>query len=525
MKHLAITWLMAMGMVLTGIGVDRTLADEIKVIRADNIYAKGTAECPDAVVTANGDIIVVFANHGDVQPGAESLFIRSSDGGKTWSDVYLKIGADDPSETGTAVYDLFKLDNGHLLAARTDIYMPGGQLSKHQTTRLNILQSTDNGKTFNKISSVKFPKGELAAPYGPMVKLADGSIIMPGFIQNVGNGYWQTRDSGKTWSDFRVVWQDPPEGVKQHLWFNETAYEVLKDGSIVAIARNDVNDLFYRIESKDNGRTWSKPLPLAILGGSPALQLMADGSLIIAIRDAGRVGLNIYQSHDAGNNWRYLFSLQAPEGVPALPNQRWDRPKVDQSWQPGEGHTGYPAIVELPDGNVYVISHVHNIHSPPAAPGRDTYGLMGHLISNPKNNTLAGSEQVFPMSQIGAILRAQIISGPAAAPALIDASAGGGLQMTPQRIENRTSNDAEVHQDEDDIFYILDGGATFHLGGTLHDTWTYSPGNQAGHEQKGAREYVVGPGDVVFVPRGTVHRITCPDGFVEVLMIKRSESK
>lgn len=124
---------------------------------------------------------------------------------------------------------------------------------------------------------------------------------------------------------------------------------------------------------------------------------------------------------------------------------------------------------------------------------------MGHLISNPRNNTLAGLEQVFPMSQIGAILRAQIISGPAAAPALADASVGKGLQITPQRIENRTSNDAEVHQDEDDIFYIIDGSATFHLGGTLHDTWTYSPGNMAGHEQKGAREYVVGPGDVVFV--------------------------
>ncbi|MCC6423218.1 MAG: exo-alpha-sialidase [Phycisphaerales bacterium] len=525
MKYAAITLLMAIGMVLTGLEGNWACADPIKVLRADNVYAKGTAECPDAVVAANGDIIVVFANHGDVQPGAESLFIRSSDGGKTWSDVYLKIGADDPSETGTAVYDFLLLDNGNILAARTDIYMPGGDLHKHQTSRLDILQSTDNGKTFNKLSSVRYPKGELAAPYGPMVKLADGSIIMPGFIQNVGNGYWQSRDQGKSWSDFRVVWQDPPEGVKQHLWFNETAYEVMADGMIVAVARNDVNDVFYRIESKDNGRTWSKPQPLAILGGSPAMQLMADGSLIIAIRDAGRVGLNIYQSHDAGQNWRYLFSLQAPEGVPPLPNQRWERPKVDQAWQPGEGHSGYPAIVKLPDGNIYIVTHVHNIHSPPAAPGRDTYGLMGHLLNNPKDDKTAGAEQVFPASQIGAILRAQIISGPTVAPALIDSTVGNGMQITPQRIENRTSNDAEVHQNEDDIFYIIDGSATFHLGGTLHDTWTYSPGNQAGHEQKGAREYVVGPGDLVFVPRGTVHRITCPNGFVEVLMMKRAEKQ
>lgn len=64
---------------------------------------KGQPNAPDMVVADNGDIIVVFSNHGDVQPGNESLFIRSTDGGKTWSDVYLKIGPDDPSETGTAV--------------------------------------------------------------------------------------------------------------------------------------------------------------------------------------------------------------------------------------------------------------------------------------------------------------------------------------------------------------------------------------------------------------------------------------
>jgi quercetin dioxygenase-like cupin family protein len=146
---------------------------------------------------------------------------------------------------------------------------------------------------------------------------------------------------------------------------------------------------------------------------------------------------------------------------------------------------------------------------------------MGHLLSNPKDGKTAGAGQVFPASQIGALFRAQIISGEAAASQLVDGSVLPGMQITPQRIENRTSTDAEVHQAEEDIFYILDGKATFHLGGTLHDTWTYSPGNQAGHEQRGATEYEVGPGDLVVIPRGTVHRITCPDGFVEVLVIKR----
>jgi quercetin dioxygenase-like cupin family protein len=128
------------------------------------------------------------------------------------------------------------------------------------------------------------------------------------------------------------------------------------------------------------------------------------------------------------------------------------------------------------------------------------------------------------VAQIGTLLRGQKFTGPAAVAALVNKSQGLGMEITPLRIENRTSADAEVHAAEEDIFYVLDGAAAFHLGGTLHDTWEYSPGNQAGHEQRDATEYVVGAGDVVVIPRGTVHRITCPDGFVEVLMIKRLEN-
>ncbi len=523
MKITAIRWAMGIGLALALSGYNAVNASEPRVTRSDNVYAKGTAEGPDAVVAANGDLIVTFMNHGDVMPGCEALFIRSSDGGKTWSDVHLKYAASDPREHGVGVGGLLRRKDDALLAARIEVYMPGGQVQLHQTTKIDILLSKDHGKSFEPFSTLKFPQGKLAGPYGPMVQLADGSIILPGYIENVGNGYWQTQDDGQTWSDFRVVWKDPPEGVKEKLWFNETSYEVLKDGSILALARNDVNDVFFTIESKDHGKTWSDPRPTNIIGGSPALHRMADGSVILAHRDAGRPGLSISRSTDGGKNWRYLYHLPAAEGIPPLPNPHWSRPAVDQAWQPGEGHVGYPALVDLPDGTIYAVWHVHNKNSPPAAPGRDTYGLAGNVLSNPVDDKPDTAATVFPASQIGAILRAQVISGPGATASLVDSSAKLGLQITPQRIENRKSNDAEVHADEDDLFYVLDGTATFHLGGTLHDTWVYSPGNQAGHEQRDATEYVVGAGDLVVVPRGTVHRITCPNGFVEVLMLKRLE--
>lgn len=519
MKRTAVKFVSALGLVLALAGA--AMASEPRVLRSDNVYAKGTAECPIAVVAGNGDLIVTFANHGDVMPGCEAPFIRSSDGGKTWSDVYLKFSPDDPKEHGVAVFGLLRRKDDAILAMRIEIQCPGGQVGAHRTAKLEILLSKDNGTSFETISKLNFPEGKMAAPYGPMVQLADDSIIMPGFIEQVGNGYWRTTDGGKTWSDFRTVWKDPPEGVRQNLWFNETAYEVLKDGSIIALARNDVNDLLYAIESKDHGKTWSEPCATNIVGGSPALLRMADGSVILAHRDAGRPGLTISRSTDGGKTWHYLYALPVAEGIPDLPNPRWSRPAVDLAWQPGEAHVGYPALVTLADGNIYAVWHVHNRNSPPAAPGRDTYGLAGNLLSNSTEAVACNGGEIFPVSQTGAILRAQVISGPGATASLVNIP--GKLRITPQRVENRTNADAEVHANEDDIFYILDGKATFHLGGTLHDTWEYSPGNQAGHEQRGATETVVGPGDLVFVPRGTVHRLSCPDGFVEMLMIKRAE--
>jgi quercetin dioxygenase-like cupin family protein len=149
------------------------------------------------------------------------------------------------------------------------------------------------------------------------------------------------------------------------------------------------------------------------------------------------------------------------------------------------------------------------------------YSIVGNVISNSKDEPTVNGAAVYPVAQVGTLLRGQKIVGPAAVAQLISKSQGLGLEMTPLRIENRTDREAEMHSAEDDIFYILDGAATFHLGGTLQDTWEYSPGNTAGHKQRNATEYKVAAGDIVVVPRGTAHRITCPDGFVEVLVIKR----
>lgn len=490
------------------------------VTRTDVVFDGDTALLADAVVAENGDLIVSVETRGDVKPGATALFVRSTDGGKTWSDVYLAMPPDDPATQGVSLTSMIRRDDGVILACRMIVEMPEG-LGSRKTLSIDVLASEDNGRTFNELASVPIDPAGLNGPYMEMVALPNDSLIMPGFVQNRGNGYWESKDGGRTWSKFRVVWDDPPKDAKQNLWFNETAYVVTGDTSILAVARNDLDKVFYSIRSNDLGRTWTEPKALNLVGGSPALHRLENGTLLLAYRDAAAPGLALAVSDDQGEHWRFDRHLPVPESLPKLHAAHWTRPADDQHWQPLEGHFGYPAFVDLPDGDVYVVSHVHNSNMN-VGPGKDSFTAVGHVIS--LKDAEVASEQLFSAAQIGTLLRAQQRTGSPAVAALIDTQQGEGLSITPLRIENRTSSEGELHDNEDDLFYILDGEATFHLGGELVQPREYGPGNRAGKSVSGdVRDYVVGAGDLVFIPRGTVHRITCPGGFVEVLVIKRAD--
>jgi hypothetical protein len=259
-----------------------------EVTRSDSVHVQGTALCPNMVVAANGDLIVTFTNKGDVLPPTETIFVRSMDGGKTWSDEYLRYAPDGSNkDDGVSVGGMLTMDDGAILAYRLTIVTPDGELgSAPRKTKVEILRSRDNGATFDVVGILKERQDTLVAPYGPMIKLADGQILMGGFIENVGNGYWLSKDNGDTWGEFNNIWKDPPEGAKRNLWFNETAYIVLPGGKILSVARNDTDKIFYTVESEDNGATWINQRATNIGGGSPALHVMANGTVPVICRSA-----------------------------------------------------------------------------------------------------------------------------------------------------------------------------------------------------------------------------------------------
>jgi mannose-6-phosphate isomerase-like protein (cupin superfamily) len=493
------------------------------VLRSDLISGHETPVLQvDTVVAANGDIIVSGEEMGDTIPGDRVSFFRSGDGGSTWTGPYLTLEADNPTCHGVSVTSMNRRDDGVILMCRGTYASPTG-LENRKVLSQDVLASRDNGLTFTFLSSVPIHPAGLNAPYLNMVLFPGGDLIMPGFVENLGCGYWRSDDGGASWHDFRVVWQDPPNGASDPLWFNETSYVVTDNGPIVAVARNDVNKVFYTIRSDDGGSSWTEPRALNLVGGSPALHKMPDSRLLLAYRDAAAPGLALAVSDDEGQSWQFAYHLPLPKGVPPFDKVHWTRPTDDQAWQPLEGHFGYPGFADLPGGDVYVTWHVVN-RDMRVPEGKPQMCAVGTLLSG--HEVVQIEERLLSAARIGTLLRAQKRTGVAALAALVAPEESHGRAVTPLRIVNRTSLDAEVHDQEDDLFIVLDGEAIFHLGGELLNSYEYSPGNRAGTDTQGhVRAYRVGPGDLVYIPRGTVHRITCADGFVEVIVVKNIDSE
>jgi glc operon protein GlcG len=67
------------------------------------------------------------------------------------------------------------------------------------------------------------------------------------------------------------------------------------------------------------------------------------------------------------------------------------------------------------------------------------------------------------------------------------------------------AGEAEVHEYETDVIYVVDGSATFVTGGSVVNARVTSPGEIRGAAIEGGDTRRLRKGDVVVVPRGTPH--------------------
>jgi len=67
---------------------------------------------------------------------------------------------------------------------------------------------------------------------------------------------------------------------------------------------------------------------------------------------------------------------------------------------------------------------------------------------------------------------------------------------------------AEIHTDETNIIYVLEGTATFVTGGTAADAKVTEPGQLRGSSITGGETHHLKKGDVIIVPNNTPHQFT-----------------
>jgi quercetin dioxygenase-like cupin family protein len=86
---------------------------------------------------------------------------------------------------------------------------------------------------------------------------------------------------------------------------------------------------------------------------------------------------------------------------------------------------------------------------------------------------------------------------------------GGALATVPDArisVLRRTGpGRSEIHENETDIFYVVDGSATFVTGGTLVDPEATAPGQIRGSAIEGGQVHQLVAGDIIAIPAGTPH--------------------
>jgi mannose-6-phosphate isomerase-like protein (cupin superfamily) len=102
---------------------------------------------------------------------------------------------------------------------------------------------------------------------------------------------------------------------------------------------------------------------------------------------------------------------------------------------------------------------------------------------------------------------------------LID-SAGMQLRVAIQHETNKTGAAAELHDASDDVYYVLEGGATLVLGGRLDLPKEVEPGEWRSPRIMDGKTYEIKKGDLVVVPRGTPHQRSTANKDFTMILIK-----
>ncbi len=323
----------------------------------------------------NGTLYVSASlRYSHVDPYGCTVFLKSTDGGTTWSEP--RIISDTPADDRDS--GIVYLGNGKMLVSwfnhRVQNYIDGSeeytawqnQVTPEQKTatlnKLNslpaeqkiqgswVILSDDYGNTWSE--PIRVP---VAAPHGPTlmrdgktlmyIGTPTGSDLVPGF-ESMGAGIHiiTSTDGGRTWS-YRSSLDHTVFG---NSYYGEPYIIQLDDGSFLAAVRTSSTVSFatvYLSRSKD-GYTWTTPQPLeSPVPGAPAHFLQLSNGVVImaySCRNMQECGSRMIISYDRGATWSEEMIINVGR-------------------QPRDGDNGYPSTVELADGSLITVYYQKDV--------------------------------------------------------------------------------------------------------------------------------------------------------------------
>jgi hypothetical protein len=308
----------------------------------DMAAVKGSGYFPVLVRLKGGALgAVVRGGAGHLGLKGRLDWIRSDDGGKTWSEPKVIVDSQvDDRNPGLGV-----MADGTVVMAYGEASTYNAQGKFDRTCgryELFYVLSTDGGRTW----SDKIPLAPdllySGSPYGRIITLSDGTALMqiyvwedqaaklPGKRTPVPArcaGILRSTDNGRTWGD----WSTVAKG------YNEISLAEMPGGRLVAAMRSARGDCAVCM-STDKGRSWSQPQTVTKVGQHPPdLCLLKSGALLMPFgcRLVPR-GVQAVLSDDGGKSWAF------------------DR-RVFLAWKALSGDCGYPSAVTLDDGTIVLL--------------------------------------------------------------------------------------------------------------------------------------------------------------------------
>ncbi len=243
--------------------------------------------------------------------------------------------ADFPHQTVTTGVGYFPvaipLKNGDVLAV-----IRGGAAHIGVKGRLDLVRSSDKGKTWS--APWTAVDGEFDDRNPAMGQLADGTIVLayaiasgydesglrfPSREKRVFDGVYLvfSKDNGKTWSK-------PVRDAAIHNFYANKGLVSpygkivqLKDGTVLMAVYFEFFDErkneSYMFRSKDGGKTWGEPVRLGEHMNETGIAVLRDGRVLAALRSEKGANLSISESKDQGRTWSKPVQVTADSEHPA----------------------------------------------------------------------------------------------------------------------------------------------------------------------------------------------------------------